>query len=135
MCSCRGDESAATGRCHCPGTRVERFIQPCLLLLIDEGVTHGYQLLDRLAEFGFADETPDPGAVYRNLRRMEDEGWVESAWDTEGPGPAKRCYRLTAMGVELLHAWAASIERSRQHLDSFLARYRTRFADGHGGRV
>ncbi|MEW6524087.1 MAG: helix-turn-helix transcriptional regulator [Bacillota bacterium] len=113
--------------CHCPGTRVERFVQPCLLLLLHENVSHGYELMDRLAEFGFDHEPIDVGAVYRVLRKMEEEGWVESSWDTTGAGPARRCYRLTAEGVELLHAWAANVEHSRRRLEHFLNRYRQTF--------
>jgi len=109
------------------GPRVERFIRPCLLLLLHEKPAHGYELMDRLAEFGFSEEAQDPGAVYRHLRQMEEDGLVTSNWETSGSGPARRLYNLTSEGEELLHGWAVAIRNSRNRLDTFLKRYQTLF--------
>lgn len=110
-------------RCDCEGSRVERFIEPCLLLLLLERPAHGYDLMERLREFGFDGEDQDPGMVYRNLRRLEHQGMVESEWDTSGPGPAKRLYQVTPEGRELLTAWGAVITRNVATLKKFLERY------------
>lgn len=110
-------------RCDCGGSRVERFIEPCLLLLLLEKPAHGYDLMERLREFGFDGEDQDPGMVYRNLRRLEHQGMVESEWDTSGPGPAKRLYQVTSEGRDLLTAWGAVIRRNKATLEKFLERY------------
>jgi PadR family transcriptional regulator, regulatory protein PadR len=40
------------------------------------------------------------GAVYPLLSRWEKMGWLESRWEeTDLPGPRKRLYRLTMVGV------------------------------------
>jgi len=65
----------------------------------------------------------DPGILYRTLRALEDEGTVISAWDTGGTGPARRVYRLTDQGWELLATWARYFEDLREKLGEFLRAY------------
>jgi DNA-binding PadR family transcriptional regulator len=84
--------------------------------------------MERLVQ-GSALPSADPGLLYRTLRRLEEEGFVISFWDTEGRGPARRLYRVTPEGVEYLRAWASRIERTRERLDRFLAEYRSYFAE------
>ncbi len=112
--------------CHCSG-RMERFLEPCLLLLLFEGSAHGYELLGKLERFGFTAERLDPGLVYRTLRRLEEEGFLLSQWETGGNGPARRLYRITEDGEKLLHRWVETIEHNRARLEDFLEMYRNRF--------
>lgn len=105
---------------------MERFLEPCLLLLLMEhGPSHGYHLLQNLGRFGFEPDSQDPGLVYRHLRRLEKEGMVTSRWDTGGPGPAKRLYEVTPEGYELLESWAVIIENNIVILQRFLDFYRS----------
>jgi len=108
---------------------MEKFVQPCLLLLLRGHPAHGYELIRALAQFGFTDSDGDPGTVYRHLRRMEEEGLATSQWETEGGGPAKRLYSLTPEGVEALHAWAVTLEHNKARLEQFLTRYRREFPE------
>lgn len=86
--------------------------------------SHGYDLTERLAALGISGEDPpDPGSVYRYLRRLEDEGFLTSVWDTECPGPAKRSYTVTDCGKELLAAWVTSIRAQARRLSDFVALY------------
>lgn len=119
------DEERRRGKC-CHGGRMERFIQPCILLLLREKAAHGYDLMSRLSEFGFG-SSADPGLVYRNLRKMEEDGLVRSSWDTDGPGPAKRLYEVTADGEEFIHGWAATIRNHLTTLQLFLEKYDKQF--------
>lgn len=110
--------------CRCrPSGKVERFIQPSLLLSLFEQPSHGYDLLERLSGFRFYEGSPDTGAVYRHLRRLEEEGYVESKWETGEAGPAKRIYSLTQDGVALLHAWAADLRERKVAIEDFLRKY------------
>ncbi|WP_245574336.1 helix-turn-helix transcriptional regulator [Desulfovirgula thermocuniculi] len=112
------------GSCRCAATSIERFMQPCLLLLLRRRPAHGYELMRSLEEFGFGGEDLDPGTVYRNLRRLEEEGLVSSRWDTSGGGPARRLYHLTPEGEEMLAAWAEVILHQKSRLELFLEKYR-----------
>jgi DNA-binding PadR family transcriptional regulator len=80
-------------------------------------------LLDRLGRFGFESENQDPGSIYRTLRRLEEDGMVESKWDTDGVGPAKRLYKVTREGKDLLDAWSVIIRGTVDKLERFLAEY------------
>lgn len=99
-------------------------MEPCLLLLLSERTSYGYDLISRLQEFGFG-ENQDPGMVYRHLRRLERRGMIESRWDTSGAGPARRVYRMTDDGSELLAVWTETIRLNIGILSGFLNRYQT----------
>jgi poly-beta-hydroxybutyrate-responsive repressor len=98
------------------------FFRPCLLLLLKEGANHGYDLLNRLADFTFSRH--DPGFLYRTLRTMEREGLVRSWWEHSDAGPSRRTYALTEEGEEWLHVWAGALRESRRLLSHFTSRYR-----------
>ena len=85
------------GRWHVRG-RIERFVEPAILLLLSEQVSHGYELLERLAEL-IPGERIDMGNLYRLLRALEEDGLVRSHWDEALPGPAKRTYELTSDAI------------------------------------
>src|SRR6266508_2235206 len=85
--------------------RLERFVEPALLLLLRERPMHGYDLLDRITDLAPQEGRVDLGNLYRVLRALEEEGIVTSEWDDSLPGPAKRVYRLTASGRRLLDRW------------------------------
>lgn len=120
---CVGEEDVHGVPCSCRGPRHEGFLEAWLLLLLKGSPSHGYELLERLGQATGHGVAPDPGTVYRNLRRMEDEGLVTSNWDFSDAGPPRRLYRLTEQGEELLQAWAAEVENYRSRLDRFLSIY------------
>jgi PadR family transcriptional regulator PadR len=99
--------------------RVERFGEPALLLLLSDGPTHGYELLERLPPL-LGEERVDVGNVYRALRALEEEGLVVSEWQAALPGPAKRTYTLTDDGRTVLGLWRDSLGELRDGLTSFL---------------
>ena len=122
MRGCHG--SPRGGNCHChPPAKAERFFQPSLLLCLAEQPSYGYELLERLSLLPFNTGVPDPGTIYRHLRRLENDGYVESRWETGESGPAKRVYSITPNGIGLLHTWADELKERRAALDSFLQRY------------
>jgi PadR family transcriptional regulator PadR len=76
--------------------RVERFVEPSLLLLLRERPLHGYELIESL---------------------------VSSEWSAELPGPAKRTYELTDEGRRLLDRWAEALRQAQADVQGFLDRY------------
>jgi PadR family transcriptional regulator, regulatory protein PadR len=105
--------------------RVERFVEPSLLLLLRERPLHGYELIERLPEI-VGEGRVDVGNLYRLLRSLEGEGVVSSEWSADLPGPAKRTYELTAEGRQLLDRWAEALRQAQTDVQSFLDRYEER---------
>lgn len=116
--------------CGCSEQKVPRLLQPFILLLLKGKDSYGYGLIEKISEFRFHDSPPDVGAIYRNLRGMEKEGWVKSKWDTKGAGPAKRIYRITGQGEEILHGWAITLRKRRESLEQFLKLYQSHYTKG-----
>lgn len=117
----RGDWAGVTTDVRPEALQPRHFLQPCLLLLIKESSAHGYDLLERLGDFGFE---RDPGSMYRALRQMEREGLVESEWTLSTEGRGRRRYRLTEAGDGQLRAWAQALDQTRAIIDGYLARFR-----------
>lgn len=97
------------------------YLRPCLLLLLAEAPSHGYDLLEQLAELGL--ERNDAGGMYRALRAMEQEQLVQSWWEHSASGPARRTYTLTDDGRDWLHAWAGSLREATRLIGHYLERY------------
>jgi poly-beta-hydroxybutyrate-responsive repressor len=85
-------------------------------MLREEG-SHGYVLMERIAEFGF--EQINPGTLYRTLRKMEKDGLCETAWETSNGGAACRVYTITEAGEGYLESWAEGCKKYQLVLDSF----------------
>ncbi|MBA2573442.1 MAG: helix-turn-helix transcriptional regulator [Nocardioidaceae bacterium] len=97
------------------------YLRPCLLLLLAEGTSHGYELLDQVTALGL--DRADPGSLYRCLRAMDEEALVHSFWEPSTSGPARRTYALTDEGREWLHAIAGSLAEVSRALDAYHRRY------------
>ncbi|MBA2773721.1 MAG: helix-turn-helix transcriptional regulator [Nocardioidaceae bacterium] len=98
------------------------YLRPCLLLLLAEGTSHGYELLEQVAALGLG--RADPGRVYRCLRAMDEDGLVRSEWTPSVSGPARRTYALTDEGSDWLDALAGSLAEVSRALSSYHRRYK-----------
>jgi len=97
------------------------WMQPFLLLALEQWQSHGYELIRRLSGFGF--EALDRGSVYRTLRQLEKSGLVVSGWDTSKDGPARRLYSLTDAGRDYLNVCAVSMRGYQVMLNQFFSLY------------
>jgi len=97
------------------------YLRPCLLLLLAEGTSHGYELLVQVSALGM--ERVDPGGLYRCLRALDEEGLVRSSWEPSTSGPARRTYELTDEGREWLHVVAGSLHEVARSLSAYRRRY------------
>jgi len=124
------DTPPNNGRRSDASAQPRNWLQPFLLLSLQQWQSHGYELMQRLSVFGF--EALDPGSVYRTLRQLERDGLVSSDWDTNSSnGPARRVYSLTASGETYLQGWASALRGYQSMLDSFFKSYPTDAGDHH----
>jgi len=94
----------------------------CLLILLTEGSSHGYDLLEKVRQAGLLGA--DAGGLYRCLRSMEEGGLVSSWWEPSQAGPLRRTYELSAEGEEAAKAAVEALTLVRSLLDGLLFRYR-----------
>jgi poly-beta-hydroxybutyrate-responsive repressor len=101
--------------------RPRNWAQPVILVLLREWNSYGYEMMERMAEFGL--EATNPGTLYRTLRHMEKNGAVKSAWETSKGGPARRVYSITDVGEAYLAFWVKSLEQYQRNVDAFFRLY------------
>lgn len=97
------------------------YLKPCLLLLLAEGPSHGYELLEQVRRLGI--KGAEPGGLYRYLRAMEKEDLVSSWWEPSQAGPARRTYVLTDGGRAALNESVRSLRDVFRILVGLLDRY------------
>jgi DNA-binding PadR family transcriptional regulator len=95
-------------------------LEPCLLLLIKERPSHGYDLVARIKSLGI--DQPSP-VIYRALRSLEEKHAIQSGWEFSNIGPARRVYKLTTQGDAVLKAWVAVLEETARSINHYLDRY------------
>jgi poly-beta-hydroxybutyrate-responsive repressor len=91
-----------------------------LLLLLQKGEAHGYELANELPKYALTDAEVEVAALYRTLRTLEQNRNVTSRWDTGCGGPARRLYRLTDEGEEHLREWVAVLGHMSNSMTRFL---------------
>ena len=92
--------------CTCAMGNVSRFIEPIVLRILKEKQnSYGYEIAECLEDYALTAATIEGAALYRTLRTLESNGYVNSAW-TPGDGPARRSYSLTRAGQAHLREWA-----------------------------
>jgi PadR family transcriptional regulator, regulatory protein PadR len=102
------------------GHEMRGLLRPFLLLLLLERASHGYDLIERLADMGVPDV--DPSHAYRVLRNLERNRLVASTW-VAGGGPARRRYELTPAGCADLSDWAERLIQLDRVLGDCVARF------------
>lgn len=77
---------------------------------------YGYSLIQLISEQGLQVEQ---GTLYPLLRRLEDQGLLESTWNVEGSRP-RRYYVISQTGKELLPALKAEWETLARAMERML---------------
>lgn len=76
---------------------VRGILEGCILKVIADGETYGYEIVEQLRVFGFEDV--NEGTVYPLLIRIEKNGWVTHIKRDSPQGPKRKYYHLTQMGT------------------------------------
>ena len=81
---------------------------------------YGYQIAKTLEQVGEGVLAGKQSALYPVLRNLEGTGLLESTVEPSTAGPPRRYYRITASGREVLLAWTAAWNATRDSVDSVL---------------
>lgn len=77
-------------------------IDGCILAIIEDKEVYGYELAEKLENYGF--KSFSEGTIYPLLLRMQKEGLVQSTLKKSTAGPRRKYYFLTPEGeLELKH--------------------------------
>jgi PadR family transcriptional regulator PadR len=106
-----------------PGGPPRDILAPFVLLAVSLQRGHGYVIEDYLRALGLFGITMS--TLYRTLRQMEKEGYLESTWEPGPTGPARRVYTLTDGGRAWLDSSATMLNAYRDTIDRFFGLYGT----------
>lgn len=107
-----------------PAGAIGRNLEAFLLFELLRSPSYGYDLIRRLADYGFRRVNTEPAVVYKVLRSLEDGGSIRSTWTTRESGPARRYYEITEAGRVLLrrrvHQLKRYLDRAQQLLQEYV---------------
>jgi len=82
---------------------VRGILEGCILKIIGDGETYGYEIVERLRELGFKDI--NEGTVYPLLIRIEKNNWVTHIKRYSPQGPKRKYFILTPEGEAEVQAF------------------------------
>lgn len=95
-----------------PSQMLKGTLEGCVLAIIRQQETYGYEISQQLRVYGFGDIAE--GTIYPLLLRLERNGWISATYRQSELGPKRKYYSLTEQGQTELHAFfAAFVELSR----------------------
>ena len=103
------------------GRLPKNFMTPWVLLVLKQWNLHGYLIKQQLNQMGYTEV--DHATLYRELRRLEKEGFVASEWETGNSGPARRVYSITAAGEQMLRGWTDVVSGYQRMITGFFDLY------------
>ena len=84
-------------------------LEGCVLTIIADGETYGYEILTRLEKCGF--ESLLEGTLYPILTRLEKRKFISCRKQKSPYGPMRKYYSITQDGRESLEIFKANYEK------------------------
>ena len=82
-----------------------------ILKTLSRDAMHGYGIAQRIHEAADDLLKIEDGSLYPALYRMEERGWIKSAWDVSENNRRAKFYKLTRTGRKQLEAECDNWER------------------------
>lgn len=117
----RGAAAQTEERESLPGWPPRDIMPPFVLLAVSLQRAHGYVIEDYLRALGLFGITMS--TLYRTLRQMEKDGYLESTWEPGPTGPARRVYTITDAGHAWLDSSASMLNVYRETINRFFGLY------------
>jgi transcriptional regulator len=84
------------------------------------GPLHGYGIARRIEQVAEGLLTLNQGTLYPALLRLEQNGWIGSAWGLSENNRRARFYKITAAGRRQLEREASAFQRMTALVNRFL---------------
>ena len=85
------------------------------------GPLHGYGIARRIEQVSDNSMTLNQGTIYPALLRLEQRGWIKSAWGTSESNRRAKFYSLSPRGRKQIEAETENWERVAATMARFLA--------------
>jgi len=84
-------------------------LEGCVLAIIEEGETYGYDILSKLEEYGFEDIIE--GTLYPVLTRLNNKGLISSRIGISPLGPKRKYFSITEEGINWIKNFRESYKK------------------------
>lgn len=91
----------------------------CLLAVIAEEPSYGYEMVDKLQRRGLA--LVSEGSIYPLLSRLQKRGLIEGSFVESSQGPPRKYYRIAPAGRRQLREWTVEWERLSKGVQEVLS--------------
>ncbi|MFO0703704.1 MAG: PadR family transcriptional regulator [Patescibacteria group bacterium] len=108
-------------RKFCSHVVVENFFEPCVLFLLMQKPSYGYELMKELTEKCTC--SVNVANLYRGLARLENSKKVKKKKIKGDVGPAKVVYEITDDGKKLLAEWIEELEENNNTINKLIQNY------------
>lgn len=89
-----------------PSQMLKGVLEGCVLAIIAQQETYGYEISQQLERYGFG--TITEGTIYPLLLRLEKNGCLAAVYRASSQGPKRKYYHLTEAGREELSRFVES---------------------------
>lgn len=90
----------------------------CLLSIIDAEASYGYEMVSKLRDRGL--DLASEGSIYPLLSRLQKQGMIEGYLVQSSEGPARKYYRMSKKGRDVLEQWTDEWNDFRASVDAVL---------------
>ncbi|MEG6616107.1 PadR family transcriptional regulator [Peptococcaceae bacterium 1198_IL3148] len=89
-----------------PSQMLKGILEGCILKIISEKETYGYEISQQLQKYGFSDIAE--GTIYPLLLRLEKNQFITAQYRQSSLGPKRKYFSITSKGKQDLEAFWAS---------------------------
>lgn len=96
-----------------------------VLQLLNERNMYGYELVKEMDRRSDHNLQMKEGTLYPALHKMEKQEYIEHYWENQKKGPARKYYRITAQGKEILAERTTEWHRYVQMMNNLIGKNET----------
>jgi len=112
-------------RINCSHVVLENFFEPCILFLLLEKSSYGYELTKNLKDRCGC--LVNIGNLYRGLGRLVKSKDIEKKNVKSEMGPNRVMYELTPKGKILLKDWIVELEEKNKTISKLIKNYKIKY--------
>lgn len=101
-----------------PSQMLKGTLEGCVLAIISNKETYGYEISEQLQAYGFGKITE--GTIYPLLLRLEKNKLIEAEYKDSGVGPKRKYYHLTTDGESELTTFIENYEELSTAIERLL---------------